>query len=420
MHYIAGLSGDAYMNDILPPKRRLPQSSTSASPQPVPQPEQIQPPQHNIDTLIDQTSPLNEVDTPKTIVRTKSPKRRIIRWIFGVLIFVGIVAVSAFVWYQSQLGAVEPSSKQQIRIEIASGMGPSDIASLLASKGLIKNEQVFSWYVRIEGVENMLQAGQYMLSKSMTVEDIVTHLQRGQSDTFRLTFYPGAVLRDETNTPENKKTDVTTVLKRAGYSKEAIAAALKKQYSHPLLAGKPASADLEGYIYGETYEFASAATVEDILTRTFDEMYKVVKANDLVAKYKKHGLTLYEGITLASVVQREVNGTDQKQVAGVFYNRLKQGMMLGSDVTYQYIADKTGQARSPDLDSRYNTRKYTGLPPGPIASPGESALLAVADPTLSDYLFFLSGDDDKTYFGRTQAEHERNIQQHCQQKCQIL
>ena len=147
----------------------------------------------------------------------------------------------------------------------------------------------------------------------------------------------------------------------------------------------------------------------------------MVQKHDLVKKYKQRGLTLYEGITLASIVQREVNGLDdQKKVAGVFYNRLKQDMMLGSDVTYQYIADKTGQQRSPSLDSPYNTRRYTGLPPGPIAVPGESALLAVAEPTKSDYLYFLSGDDDKTYFGKTEAEHERNIQQHCQKKCLIL
>jgi UPF0755 protein len=108
------------------------------------------------------------------------------------------------------------------------------------------------------------------------------------------------------------------------------------------------------------------------------------------------------------------------QIAQVFYLRLAQSMPLGSDVTYQYIADRTGVARDPDLDSPYNTRRYAGLPPGPIATPGLKALLAVANPAQTDYLYFLSGDDDITYFGRTFQEHEANIKNHCQEKCQIL
>ena len=95
-------------------------------------------------------------------------------------------------------------------------------------------------------------------------------------------------------------------------------------------------------------------------------------------------------------------------------------MPLGSDVTYQYIAEKTGQPRDPNLDSPYNTRKVTGLTPGPISSPSQAALDAVATPASGDYLYFLAGDDDKMYFARTNEEHEQNIQKHCQKKCQIL
>jgi len=127
---------------------------------------------------------------------------------------------------------------------------------------------------------------------------------------------------------------------------------------------------------------------------------------------------LYQGITLASIIQREVSGTkDQSQVAQVFYSRLAQGTPLGSDVTYQYAAKKLGVTPSPSLDSPYNTRKYAGLPPGPIATPGLSALQAVATPAPGDYLYFLSGDDNVTYFARTDAEHEANIQNHCHKKC---
>ena len=94
--------------------------------------------------------------------------------------------------------------------------------------------------------------------------------------------------------------------------------------------------------------------------------------------------------------------------------------MLGSDVTYQYITDKLGVPRDINYDSPYNTRRFAGLPPGPIASPGKDALIAVGAPATSDYLFFLSGDDNVTYFARTVEEHEANIRNHCQQKCEII
>jgi UPF0755 protein len=132
-------------------------------------------------------------------------------------------------------------------------------------------------------------------------------------------------------------------------------------------------------------------------------------------------LTLFQAITLASIIQREDgDASSQSQLAQVFYSRMKAGMTLGSDVTYQYIADKTGVARDPNLDSPYNTRRYAGLPPGPISVPSLSALKAVASPASGNYLYFLSGDDDKIYFARTNAEHEANIAAHCKIKCSAL
>ena len=163
------------------------------------------------------------------------------------------------------------------------------------------------------------------------------------------------------------------------------------------------------------------------MQRSINHLEKIVKKYNLEGKFKARGLTLYQGITLASIIQRESIGCgsgvetceDQRKIASVFYNRLKANMPLGSDVTYQYIADKTGVERSPNLKSPYNTRIQKGLTPGPIASPSLSALNAAADPINSDYLYFLSGDDDITYFAKTNEEHESNVKAHCQKKCQI-
>lgn len=363
-----------------------------------------------------QTVELNESETSNdnsdqnTLELKRSANKWWLRGVFSLLGLALLMSLGTWLWYQSALQPVEAGSNQLVDVTIEQGTDAAGLAELLKEKEVIRSPLAFQWYVKLHGVSNSLQAGPYKLSRGSSVPTIVESITSGKTDTFSLTFLPGDTLEKHRE-----------MLLQAGYTKAEVDTALAKKYNHPVFASKPASADLEGYIYGETYEFAANATVEDVLIRTFDQLYGVVQENNLRALYKKQGLSLYEGITLASIIQREViTKADQAQVAQVFLLRLKKDMQLGSDVTYQYIADKTGQARDPALDSPYNTRRYAGLPPGPIASPGEGALLAVANPAKGDYLYFLSGDDDKTYFARTNAEHEQNIRDHCQKKCLIL
>lgn len=343
----------------------------------------------------------------------KAPRRRLRRWpmILALFMFGVVVACGAlYGWYVSQLAAVTTDrNARTVRVTIESGQTPDQIAALLADKQLIRSAQAFRLYTKLSKTENHLQAGSYSLTPNQTVPVIVEHLTSGKSDELEITFVPGATLR------QNRK-----VLIDAGYTEQAVDAALAKTYDHPLFASKPATADLEGYLYGETHRFAFGTPVETVLTRYFDDFYEVIKKNNLVEGYAAQGLNLYEGITLASIIQRESGGNDKPQIAQVFLLRLEKGIQLGSDVTYQYIADKKGVTRSTTLDDPYNTRLYTGLPPGPIATPGDDALKAVARPAPGDYLYFLSGDDDVTYYARTEAEHQQNIRDHCQQKCQII
>ena len=347
----------------------------------------------------------------------KPAKNRTIIWVISIIttILIGFFVVGV-IWYNAQLTSVGTDKGQLKLIKIASGSTPAQIGDELQSQSIIRSSIAFNLYIKMSNNNKNLQAGTYRLSPAETIPQIVNHLVNGSVDQFSITFYPGATLVDNTNA--TKKYDVTTVLKNAGYSDADITAALKMTYDSPLFANKPASADLEGYIYGETYNFNVGATVQDILTSVFQQYYSVVQKNNLVAGFASHGLNLYEGITLASIVQRESgNKTDQPQVAQVFYSRLASGMTLGSDVTYQYIADKTGVARDPNLNSPYNTRRFAGLPPGPIAVPGLTAMQAVANPASGDYLFFLSGDDNITYFAKTEAEHQANVINHCAVKC---
>ena len=354
-------------------------------------------------------------------VPDESPKRRlskgkVIGVIVGVLIAVVVaLLVGAYGWYQQQLSPVSDNTTKHIRVTSTSGATPSAIAEQLESAGVIRSQLAFSLYVKLTGAQNKLKAGTYNLQPSLSTPAIVDHLVGGKQDTFTIMFLPGDTLAND----RQRIID-------AGYDAATVDAALAKTYDRALFATKPAGADLEGYIFGDTYEFAVSATVEDILNKTFDEFETAITENDLVSGFKKQGLTLYQGITLASIVQREVTNPipsnvseDQRQVARVFMNRMKAGMTLGSDVTYQYAAKKLGVAPTPTLESPYNTRIHTGLPPGPIATPGVGALIAVANPGSNDYLFFLSGDDNVTYFAKTDAEHQQNIVQHCQKKCQI-
>ncbi len=379
--------------DILPPKRPLSMSTPPPRP-PAPAPK----------PMIRKAPVTPLLEMPK-----KRPLRKLFFWIGGVIATLLLIAVGVFAWYKIQLSPVD-SKASAVRVEIVDGSSPSQIGDLLQEKKVIRSSLAFDFYTRQIKAQGKLQAGVYRLSPTESTEQIVAHLVAGETDQFSITFLPGATLA------ENR-----AGLIKAGFSSVDVDAALGKTYNSPLFADKPATADLEGYIYGETYHFDGNASVEQILTRTFDEFYAALIDNNLTTGFKKQGLNLYQAIILASIIQREVpHAEDQKQVAQVFYSRLADGTTLGSDVTYQYAAKKLGVPPSPSLDSPYNTRKYAGLPPGPIATPGLSSLKAVATPAPGNYLFFLSGDDGITYFARTNEEHAANVRDHCQIKCATL
>lgn len=354
-------------------------------------------------------------ETP--VVKKAVWKKRVLIIVSSILGLALLVSIIGWVWYQNQLKPVGINPNEYVTVVIESGMSPDQIGEMLEAEKVIRSQLAFEIYTRLSGTRGLLQAGTYKLSPSDSTQEIVGHLEKGNVDTFSLTFYPGATLVDNTDKPSSQKLDVTTVLLSAGFSQADITAGLSKNYGHPLFEGAPATASLEGFVWGDTYNFATGATVEQILERTFDEFYEVIEENDFKDKFADHKLSLYQGIILASIVQREAIGGDEPRIAQVFYTRLSTGMMLGSDVTYQYIADRDGLVRDPGLESPYNTRVVTGLTPGPIAVPGLAALKAVADPATTDYVYFLSGDDDVTYFARTNEEHEANIRDHCQVKC---
>lgn len=353
-------------------------------------------------------------DQPRSDDKPRPTKKNKFIKIILIIIGVGIALILAsVVWYLSALQPVNSKAGGKEFI-ISPGDTPSEIAKSLKSSGLIKSDLAFIVNARLQGLQGSLKAGKYNLSPALSTSDLITELVKGPDvEIVDVTFLPGATLTD------HKK-----VLLKAGYDEAEIDKAFSAKYDHPLFVTRPDSANLEGYILGETHRFDKGTALSAVLNRYFDDYMEIIEQNGLVERYKEQGLTLYEGITLASIIQRESVGCpgkteceDQRQIASVFYNRLAVDMPLGSDVTYHYAADLKGVPRDHRLDSPYNTRIYKGLPPGPIASPGVSALNAAADPAKTDYMYFLSGDDDVTYFATTNEGHEANIQNHCSEKC---
>lgn len=349
--------------------------------------------------------------------------------ILFLLVFAITLATAATIWYKNSITAVEAEkcsgeSCKTISFIVEDGDATAAVAKRLEEQGIIKSALAFRIYVMLEAKGSTIKTGNYDFSKDMSVAEIVKSLDEGVvAKTFRITFLPGATVAS-----------AKARLKEVGYEDAEIDAAFKKNYDHPLLKSRPAGAPLEGYIYPETYEFYTTATVEEVLGRTFDEMYKVVKDNKLVDKYKASGFTLHQGITLASVVQSEagiMNENDQRTVAQVFMTRLARKSVLGSDAIIAYRADqlnpnrdKTDTSYINTIECPWNSRKCAGLPPTPISNPGKTALLAVANPSKTDYYYFISGYDKdgkvKMYYARTEAEHQANIDKYCGDLCQKL
>ncbi len=345
----------------------------------------------------------------KPVLSTSKRRKTLTLTLAGLAVVLLGATTSTALWYSWAIGA--PSDEErQVRVVVEPGDTATGIAETLHEHDLIRSKLAFNVYTQLTGTRSKLQAGGYVLSPNQDVSSIVDHMVSGETDEIDLTIPPGLTL------DELRKSFFAD-----GFSEAEIDQAFTASYDHPLLASRPAGADLEGYIYPETYRMNANQTLGELLERSFDEFYRVLEEKKYLEEYQKRGLSIHQAVTLASIVQKEVtNPTDQKQVAQVFLKRLNDGMMLGSDVTFIYAAEQMGAEATPGLDSPYNTRKVSGLPPGPIANMNPSALEAVAFPAGGDYLYFVAGDGPdagKTFFARTEAEHEANITAHCRTLC---
>jgi UPF0755 protein len=329
-----------------------------------------------------------------------------------VLIVVVLVLLGGAAWwlreqYSANLRPVSASQQNQL-VTVESGATAKEIASLLKQKELIRTTWAFEWYIRNNNLRDKLQAGSYYLRPSMSTEEIASALTQGRVATDLVTILPA-----------QRIDQIRQGFINAGYSATVVDAALNPALyaGHPALVDKPADANLEGYLYPESFQKTSLTKPEDIVRMSLDLMAKSL-TQEIRAGFVRQGLTVHQGVIIASVVEQEVHKpSDKPIVAQVFLKRMRIGMQLGSDVTAFYGAIIANRPPSIGYDSPYNTRMHNGLPIGPISNVTENSLRAVAFPANTDYLFFVAGDDGTTYFSNTVQEHEALTRQHCTKLC---
>lgn len=341
---------------------------------------------------------------------------RVRRWpkriLYTMLVLTLLVAGSVVVvrrMYDENLKPVSAVTEQKVFV-VQSGASVREIATGLHGQGLIREVWAFEWYVRDNNLRSKLQAGTYRFSPAQSIPDIAIKMAEGKVAVDLITLLPG-----------QRIDQLREAFIKAKFDPVAVDAALDPlRYSDsPALADMPAGANLEGFLYPDSYQ-KDANTDPSVIVRAALTEMEARLTPSIRAAFARQGLSVYQGVTLASVVEREVsNVSDRQQVAQVFLKRLKNNQPLESDVTAFYGAILDGKPQSVDYPSSYNTYMVKGLPRGPISNVTESSLNAVASPAQTDWLYFVAGDDGKTYFSKTLQEHEALVAQHCRKLCSL-
>jgi UPF0755 protein len=318
------------------------------------------------------------------------------------LIFLGAL-VFAF-WFAYNLFSNNTSSKDQ-SFAIEAGQGVNQISASLFDKGIIKNKFVFETWLWLKQQENKVVAGVYDLPKGISIYRLSNTITKLPLNSQRSVLLPEGLDRN----------GVAEILKNKGFDADKFLLISGDkgdwQTEFSFLNDAPRIATLEGYIFPDTYFVDKYTTVEDFIRKTLSNFDR--KLNDkLRAEIATQNQTIFEVVTLASIIEREVpNDKDKKMIADIFLKRLKINMALQSDATVNFVTGKgLAQPTYEDLEinSPYNTYKNPGLPPGPISSPGISSIEAVLYPTANDYYYFLTDKEGKVYYAKTYEEHLAN------------
>ncbi|HEY8108419.1 MAG TPA: endolytic transglycosylase MltG [Patescibacteria group bacterium] len=336
--------------------------------------------------------------------RPSPPRRRGRR--VAILLAVAIVAVVGVLnWYRAGL---QPTGAAEAVVTVPEGATTDRITALLKERNLIRSEGAFGWYVRLHGLAPDFNSGRFLVTGKKSAGDVARVLTGKPNAGNQFTIPEGFT-----------QYAIGQRLGRLGIADAEEFRDLKAADfpEYDFLRDLPEDASLEGYLFPETYSVPhgriTAREVATIMLNQFQTEIAPLRPRIEASEYSLHEL-----VTLASIVEEEVKSEkDRRMVADIMFRRLEQDIRLDVDATVRYALDKPTEAlTASDLDSDdpYNTRKFKGLPPGPIANPGLAAIEAVLDPFANDFLFYLSAPDATTYYAETNDGHERNKSEHLQ------
>ena len=330
------------------------------------------------------------------------------RWIKRLLLLCVLIALvlgAGGWWIYSQV--VEPYrgySEPEVFVDIPPGSSTASIGNRLVDAGVVRDARTFQVGLWISGRSRSLRAGEYRFDAPLHALDVIDKIARGDVYRRRLTFREGLTISEMAEVFEERGFG-----NAADFRKAAENASL-------ILDLDPGATDLEGYLFPETYALPRGTTAAAVVTQMVDA-FKTALTPEIRSNATAAGLSVRQLVTLASLVEKETGTASERPlVAAVYANRLKIGMGMQADPTVIYALQKagtyTGNLRRDDLqfDSPYNTYRYPGLPPGPIAAPGKASLEAAAKPADVDYLYFVSKNDGSHVFASSLEEHNRNVQ----------
>ncbi|HHY90462.1 MAG TPA: endolytic transglycosylase MltG, partial [Clostridiales bacterium] len=306
-------------------------------------------------------------------------------------------------YFDVQSRPVNANDSEKITVEIPTGSSSAKIADILKENKLIKSKIVFQFLSKKTGADGRMKAGNYSLSPAMSTQDIIHILVKGDiaNDSVKITIPEGFELNQ-----------IIARLEKHGLidKEKFIQIANYQDFNYPFLKDVPKGENrLEGYLFPDTYLIPKHAKEEDIIMKMLDRFQEVFK-EEYYERAKELNMSIHEVVTLASIIEREAKLDEERPIiSSVFHNRLQKGMPLQSCATVQYIlGERKAVLSTKDLqiDSPYNTYKYLGLPPNPIASPGESSIRAALYPEKTDYLYFVASKEGNGHiFSRTFQEH---------------
>ena len=291
-------------------------------------------------------------------------------------------------------------------VDIPQGSGSAGIAKRLADAGVVQDVHRFRLALWVSGSARRLQAGEYRFDRALSARQVADKIARGDVYVRPITFPEGLTIKQMAALYESKGLG-----EAAAFVAAAKNAALVSEID-------PDAKDLEGYLFPDTYALPRRATAEQLVARMVASFQKAL-APETIATASGRGLTVRQLVTLASIVEKETGNTSERPlVAAVYSNRLRIGMGLQCDPTVIYALERAGRydgnlsREDLQFDSPYNTYRYAGLPPGPIASPGRASLEAAANPPDAPYLYFVSKNDGSHAFASTLDEHNRNVHEY--------